>query len=62
MHVEEKMVHLTSSMAGPLDFLIEILVLLTGNAGNLATAVISGSPGFFVFFFSFYFLSAALSI
>ena len=61
MHVEEKMVHLTSSMAGPLDFLIEILVLLTGNAGNLATAVISGSPGLF-FFFSFYFLSAALSI
>ena len=44
------MVHLTSSMAGPLDFLIEILVLLTGNAGNLATAVISGSPGFFCFF------------
>lgn len=56
--VEEKMVHSASLMAGPLDFLIEILVLLTRNAWNVATTVISGSPGFFPPFISYLLLWA----
>ena len=32
--VEKKMAHSTSIMTGPLDFLIEILLLLTRNARN----------------------------
>lgn len=51
--VEEKMAHSTSIMTGPLDFLIEILLLLTRNAGNLATTAVSVSP-VFVFFLLFH--------
>lgn len=45
------MVHSTSSMAGPLNFLIEILVLLTRNAGNLANTASVAALVFFLLLF-----------